>query len=422
MKNILVVDDEETVLVTLVEWFAATFPNEDYNVLVANNGIEAVKTLSSHKINLMITDLNMPKMDGFELLAHMNNEYPPVPIIVISAFATPDIKNKAKNLGALHFIPKPFSSNDLQAINFKKILGEAPSKTNSDTGHVNGISLQSFLQLINLESKTCTLTIKSQGKTGVIFVDKGDLMNAKTGKFEGSDAAKEIISWNNEDLHIDIDNNCPETEKKIKYTIMSLLMEAARMADEKSAQAAGIKDEDEAEAQKVKAATSAANAARPSAPPPPQQKPAEAGNSPGIMSKTTPAGKAASVDLHKLDLVRIQSRLKDFAALDGFSGAVLSTTTGEILQIVSTKSSNINLEQAAIYGNSILGTSKSSTSKMRIEGDIQMVQVDTKAGHMLISGQNGFNIMLILATTSSLGLGKIMASKTLREIMEDLKS
>ncbi|MDF1578445.1 MAG: response regulator [Desulfurivibrionaceae bacterium] len=421
MKNILVVDDEETVLVTMVEWFASTFPDEDYNVLVANNGIEAVKTLSAHKINLMITDLNMPKMDGFELLAHMNNEYPPVPIIVISAFATPDIKNKAKNLGALHFIPKPFTSSDLEEIDFKKILGDY-SRTDTGTGHVNGISLQSFLQLINLESKTCTLTIKSQGKTGIIYVDRGDLMNAKTGKLEGGEAAKEIISWNNEDLNIDIDNNCPETEKKIKYTIMSLLMESARMADEKSAQAAGIKDDDEEVARQVKETVAAAETAGP--PPPLPSEPAgnESSKPPEISSKTMPAAKKASVNLHKLNLVRVQSRLKDFAALDGFAGAVLSTTAGDILQIVSTESSDINLEQAAIYANSILGTSKNSTTKMRIEGDIEMVQVDTKAGHMLITGQQGFNIMLILATTSSLGLGKIMASKTLAEIMEDLNS
>ncbi|MFO7606510.1 MAG: response regulator [Desulfurivibrionaceae bacterium] len=415
MNNILVVDDEETVLVTMVEWFASAFPDEDFNVLVASNGIEAVKALGSHKINLLITDLNMPKMDGFELLAHMNNEYPPVPIIVISAFATPDIKNKAKKLGALHFIPKPFASNDLEAIDYKKIMREWNREESSDTGHVNGISLQSFLQLINLESKTCTLTIKSQGKTGVIYVNRGDLMNAKTGHLEGGKAAQEIISWNNEDLNIYIDNSCPETEKKIKYTIMSLLMENARLADEKSSQGA------EAGSQKVKEAAVAPTPPSPS-PPAPKPAPAKPEQPPQIKSKTTPAGKISSVDLHKLDLVRVQSRLKDFAALDGFAGAVLSTTSGEILQLVSTESSNINLEQAAIYANSILGTSKNSTTKMKIDGDIEMVQVDTKAGHMLISGQKGFNIMLILATTSSLGLGKIMASKTLGEIMEDLKS
>jgi len=424
MKNILVVDDEEAVLVTLVEWFASTFPHEDYNVLVASNGIEAIKTLSSHKIDVVITDLNMPKMDGFELLAHLNNEYPPVPVMVISAFATPDIKNKAKNLGALHFIPKPFTSDDLASIDFKKILGESTPPQKSDKGHVNGISLQSFLQLINLESKTCTLTIKSQGETGVIYIDRGDLMNAKTANFEGSAAAKEIISWSNEDLNIDIENSCAETEKKIKFTIMSLLMEAARMADEKSAKEAGIKDEDEEEAQKVKEATSKANAAKAAPPPPPKPKPQPAISSkpPEITSKTTPASKVTSFDLHKLDLVRVQSRLKDFAALDGFSGAVLSTSSGEILQIVSTESSNVNLEQASIYANSILATSKNSTTKMKIEGDVEMVQVDTKAGHMLITGAKGFNIMLILKTTSSLGLGKIMASKTLGEIMDDLKS
>ena len=113
--------------------------------------------------------------------------------------------------------------------------------------------------------------------------------------------------------------------------------------------------------------------------------------------------------------------LKEFAALDGFLGAVLLTSTGEILQIVSSEGSEINLEQAAIYANRVLATSSDPTDdKKSIEENVEMVQVDTKAGHMLICGQGGLNIMLILANTSSLGLGKIMASRTLVEISKDL--
>lgn len=411
MKNILVVDDEETILVTLVEWFASAHPVANYNVMVANNGIEAIKILSSFKIDLLITDLNMPKMDGFELLLHMNNDYPATPIIVMSAFATPDIKNKVKNLGVLLFIPKPFSTEDLDGIDFAKILGES-GKEASEKGHINGISLQSFLQLINLESKTCTLTVKHKNKTGLIYVDKGDLMDAKTGNLEGTAAAEEIISWNNIGLNIEIENSCSVTEKKIKHTIMSLLMEAARAEDERAARKAGITDEDEEK--------ETAPAPSPPPTPEPERPRADAAPEKPAQPASRPVPKISIVDLHKLDLVKIQTMLKEFAALDGFSGAVLSTSTGDILQIVNTEGSEINLEQAAIYANSILATSHNSTTKMRMEGDIEMVQVDTKAGYMLISGQRGVNIMLILANTSSLGLGKIMATRTLGEIVKDL--
>jgi len=440
MKNILVVDDEETILITLVEWFASAHAGSNFKILTALNGVDAVKALASSKIDLLITDLNMPKMDGFELLTHMNNDYKSTPIIVMSAFATPEIKDKVKSMGAAIFIPKPFSFDDLEEIDFNAIVNPPPPKKDSK-GTINGISLQSFLQLINIESKTCTLTINSEGKTGLMYLDKGDLMNARTKNHEGGKAAQEIISWSDEGLTIEIENVCPETEKKIEYTIMSLLMEAARMADERSAKESGTVDEDEAEAQKVKEATAkaadsmddthvitSAPKPKPAAtkpPPAPQPPPAVA----PAATVQPPKEKAVSskgtdkVDLGKLDLVKVQNKLKEFSALDGFSGAVLSTANGDILQTVSSEGSEINLEQAAVFANNILSTSHSSTMNMKLGGGgSKLVQVDTEAGHMLVSGQAGLNIMLILAVSSSLGLGKIMVSNTLNEITADLVS
>ena len=205
MKNILVVDDEETILITLVEWFASAHAGSEFNIITASNGVEAIKQLAATKIDLLITDLNMPKMDGFELLTHMNNDYKSTPIIVMSAFATPEIKDKVKNMGAAIFIPKPFSFDDLEEIDFETIVSPPPPEKDGGKGVINGISLQSFLQLINIESKTCVLTIKSEGNTGLMYLDKGDLLNAKTDSNEGGKAAQEIISWSDEGLRIEIE-------------------------------------------------------------------------------------------------------------------------------------------------------------------------------------------------------------------------
>ena len=237
-------------------------------------------------------------------------------------------------------------------------------------------------------------------------------MNAKTGMLNGNKAAQEIISWSNDGLTIEIENSCSETEKNVSHTIMSLLMESARMEDERSAK--------NAEKTSAPVAPEPTPPPKPAAPPKPAPPKPEI-NKPAAPSKPAPVSKGAGVDLHKLNLVKVQTMLKEFAGLDGFSGAVLSTSVGEILQIVRTESSKVNLEQAAIYANNIMATSHNSTSNMKIDGEVEMVQVDTKAGHMLISGQGGINVMLLLANTSSLGLGKIMASRTLGEIMKDLK-
>jgi hypothetical protein len=342
-------------------------------------------------------------------------------------------------MGAIRFISKPFTFEDLEEIDFASILDPAAAPTKESKGYINGISLQSFLQLINIESKTCTLTVKSKGKNGLIYIDKGELLNARTAELEGNKAAQEIIGWSNDGLTIEIENRCPETEKKVAYTIMSLLMESARLEDERSATAAGIGDEDEKEAQQVKEATAPAAPPRPASPGPPplpaaaparpvpppaapesNLKPGQGAQRPTAQATSAPVSGIAAIDLDKLDLVKIQARIKEFAALDGFSGAVLSTAAGDILQVVSTESSTVNLEQAAVFANNILATSHNSAVNMKLAGGINMVQVDTPAGYMLISGKDGINILLILATSNSLGLGKIMTSRTLKELHADM--
>jgi hypothetical protein len=149
-------------------------------------------------------------------------------------------------------------------------------------------------------------------------------------------------------------------------------------------------------------------------------KPGQGAQRPTAQATSAPVSGIAAIDLDKLDLVKIQARIKEFAALDGFSGAVLSTAAGDILQVVSTESSTVNLEQAAVFANNILATSHNSAVNMKLAGGINMVQVDTPAGYMLISGKDGINILLILATSNSLGLGKIMTSRTLKELHADM--
>ncbi|NTV12595.1 MAG: response regulator [Desulfobulbaceae bacterium] len=431
MKNILIVDDEETVRVTLSEWFSATYGPKEYHILQAANGISAIKHLATTSIDLLITDLNMPKMDGFELLAQMKSDYPRIPIIVISAFSTPDIKTKVVDLGAIRFIPKPFSFSDLEAINVPKLL--EPTRK-ADKGFINGISLQSFLQLISMEAKSCTLTVRAGGKSGEIFLERGELMDARTGDLEGNDAAFEIISWSDDGLTIEIDKVCHTQERKIEFPIMHLLMEAARMADERSIQEASSreasgKDDDDDEdwggtetTMILKAAQFQAALAEEALPVIPEPEP------PPLKPPTPPsppqpavaeAPRQGQINLSRQNLMKIQERCKEFSALDGFAGAVLLTVNGDILQVVGSEGSSINLERASVYANSILSTVQTHAKNMGM-GVTSLIQVDTTGGHLIIAGRSRINLMLVLITSSSLGLAKVMISSAIDEICAEI--
>ncbi|MBU0674604.1 MAG: response regulator [Proteobacteria bacterium] len=415
-KTILIVDDEETIRITLSEWLAATHADAGFEVVMAVNGLEAVKALVSHNVDLLMTDLNMPKMDGFELLAHMNNTYPSTPIIVMSAFATPEIKKKVTDMGVLRFISKPFSFEDLEEIDFSKIFAPPRKKKK---GHVNGISLQSFLQLINIESKTCTLTIKSGKKIGTMYLDKGDLLNAAADKMEGDEAAQEIVTWSSKGMHIEIDHELDVTDRKCQLTIMSLLMEAARLQDEKMASGELSDEEEEYEDDEYEEDEVHGQPEEVLQDPvvPLTEKKGSVSPPPAPVHQQSPE-KAANLD--KLDLIKLQAKLKEFSSIDGFAGAALLTSNGEILQLVRTDGSNIKLEQAGVFANNLLVTAQNSTRNIGL-GLGRFVQVDTNSsGHLFIGGCCQVNLMLILASSNSLGLAKMMISKFLKEIASDL--
>ena len=111
MKNVLIVDDEKPFLLSVTDGLAAYA--KDFAVLTAINGKEAIKVLGSSEVNLVVTDLRMPKMDGFELLAHMSGNYPDIPVIVMTAYGTPEIEERLQKMGTFHYLEKPLDLNVL---------------------------------------------------------------------------------------------------------------------------------------------------------------------------------------------------------------------------------------------------------------------------------------------------------------------
>ncbi|MCI5149331.1 MAG: response regulator, partial [Candidatus Electrothrix sp. MAN1_4] len=81
MKNVVIVDDEPDLLLTI----QAAFEKNDYfHLLTAGDGIEALDILENNIIDLLVTDLRMPKMDGIELLAAMSQSFPEIPSLVMT--------------------------------------------------------------------------------------------------------------------------------------------------------------------------------------------------------------------------------------------------------------------------------------------------------------------------------------------------
>lgn len=221
-KTVLLVDDEEAILSTIKEAL------EDYkdwvSVLTAENGRRAIEQLNAAKVDLVLTDLKMPEMDGFELLAYVSRYFSNLPVLVMTGYGSSAITTRLEHIGVPNYLDKPINLNTL----VDRIL---VGLEDSSKGYLNGFSLSNFLQAVEVEQKTMSIMANSKGQIGYLHVVDGELINAETDNLKGAEAAIEIISW--EDAEIKILNLRSE-DKKIDTPLMNILLEASRSKDEKS--------------------------------------------------------------------------------------------------------------------------------------------------------------------------------------------
>ncbi len=108
-NSILVVDDEEALRTVL----SSELEGEGYAVASAGDGDEAMTALQEKAFDLVLLDIKMPKVDGFEVLRFIKERYPTTKVIMLTGFA--DLKNaiESKKLGAEDFVSKPYDLVDL---------------------------------------------------------------------------------------------------------------------------------------------------------------------------------------------------------------------------------------------------------------------------------------------------------------------
>jgi len=114
VKNILVVEDSEStrsMMRTIIEDLG-----EEYHVFEAGTGFEALKILPTESFSLIITDINMPDINGIELINFVKTtpQYKDIPMIIVSTERSEEDKKRGLALGAEAYITKPFRPEDFQ--------------------------------------------------------------------------------------------------------------------------------------------------------------------------------------------------------------------------------------------------------------------------------------------------------------------
>jgi len=399
IKNILIVDDEEEFALMVLNRLKGY--SDYFNIITARNGEDAIRIINSGEIDLIITDLLMPIMDGFELLAYISNNNLEIPVIVMTAYGNSAIENKINNLGALQFIQKPIDFQELE----KKILDVFISFKN---GYINGVSLSSFLQLIEMEKKTCTLYIKHQNKFGILYFQKGILIDSKTDLLRGLSAALEIICWENP--QIEIEGACRRKINNINLSLYHILMEAFKNKDEKDRDSLKDTSFDELELA-----------------------PEDKINIEYSDSLMKIEEEEKEIVRKEIDIMTIRDKLQGLASLEGFGGVALLTPNGEFLALLEENSIKSKLKEIAVLSNQLLLNAQKTSFEMGI-GTSQFIHFSCEKIHILARcynegseqvkfqpGKAHFHLVLFLHTDDSIGLAKMRIESILYKLVEDFR-
>jgi CheY-like chemotaxis protein len=223
VKSLLVVDSDPVMLCNFVAVLKSR--GHFFNLLTATDGDEALQLLERFHIDLLIASLHVRGMDGFKLLTRVNQAYPRLRVIVMTDQTTPLVQASIEHMENAVELTGPVNADAFQERVFTELQIEYG-------GQVRGISLASFLQMLELEEIICRLEVSAENNHGYLYFDQGALVAARTGLSFGKEAVLEILTWDRPLIDIDYSQEIPERE--IVQPLMSLLIESRKLADEKA--------------------------------------------------------------------------------------------------------------------------------------------------------------------------------------------
>jgi CheY-like chemotaxis protein len=204
-------------------------------VTPAEHGARALELLAEQRVDAILTDLQMPVMDGLALLGGLLERGIRTPVAVMTGQRiTPELAERLHAYGIAAAFSKPVDISAL-ADELQRSLSPAT------VGRIMGVTLFGFLQLLEVERKTGLIVVSSSGEEGRLYFDRGALVHGETRRLRGVAAVHEIVGW--PDPKLEIFYKRTSRERTIEVPLQHLLMEAARLLDERGRSPGGAEDD-----------------------------------------------------------------------------------------------------------------------------------------------------------------------------------
>src|SRR5829696_5323303 len=237
-QKILILDDEQDIL-EIYQEILARLPSQP-EIHTADAGARAIALLESEPFNLLLVDLRMPTMDGFQVLAIVRRKFPTLRVVVMTAAEDEQFRARSYAMGIDLYMEKPKTGKEI--INFVDCIESMLER--EEQGGFRGVQSKTLIDLIQLECLTqssAILKITTAIADGRIWVQRGDIIDAATGELAGREALLEMLRWKSGNFEI-LPHDIPRP-RTIFTNYESLLMETAQLLDESADLAARVDPE-----------------------------------------------------------------------------------------------------------------------------------------------------------------------------------
>ena len=191
-QKILILDDEHDIL-EIYQEILARLPSQP-EIHTADAGARAIALLESEPFNLLLVDLRMPTMDGFQVLAIVRRKFPTLRVVVMTAAEDEQFRARAYAMGIDLYLEKPKTGKEI--INFVDCIESMLEK--EDVGGFRGVQSKTLVDIVQLECLTqssAILKIASATGEGRIWIQKGEIIDAASGELLGKEAFLEMLRW-----------------------------------------------------------------------------------------------------------------------------------------------------------------------------------------------------------------------------------
>jgi DNA-binding response OmpR family regulator len=226
-QKILILDDEQDIL-EIYQEILARLPSQP-DIRTASAGADAITLLENEPFALLLVDLNMPQMDGFQVLAVVRRRFPTLRTVVMTGATDSDLRARAYRIGVDLYMEKPKTGREI--IFFVDCIESLLERESQ--GGFRGVQSKTLLDIIQMEcltQNTCVLKITSAGGEGRVWIQKGEIVDSVLEDRNGKAAIVEMLSWKAGNFEI-LPYGLPRP-RTITMNYESLLMETAQTLDE----------------------------------------------------------------------------------------------------------------------------------------------------------------------------------------------